>query len=353
MRKMQEYIVKGKHIFIGLEDSKRTWKLCVRCDDLIIHETSMPAEYPILHTYLTRRFPECRIALMYEAGFAGFGLYDRLTADGVTCVVTPPHSVTQAKVSRVKTDTRDARRLAQNLEHQDFKRCWIPDPEWRTDRQLSRTLDQLTQDRTRLKNRIRRFLDFHGLNGTLSPGPWSHARYRALRTMAWPPAVQLPLAVLLDHLAHLEVLQQQVVHALQKVSRKPRYQAAVQAKHRCIGVGWQTAIRLTLEWGPMSRFPTRTRFSAFTGLTPSEYSTGETIRRGRITGASHKPVRQLLIQCAWRAYRRDPVLLAKFQAVWAHSGSKKKAIVAVARKLALRMRACELTGQPYTVGVVE
>lgn len=353
MRKMQEYIVKGKQIFVGLEDSKRTWKLCVRCDDMIIHETSMPAEYPILQTYLTRRYPDCRIAVMYEAGFAGFTLYDRLTAEGIDCVVTPPHTVTQAKVSRMKTDTGDARRLSRNREHHDFKRCWVPDQELRQDRQLGRTLDQLTKEQIRVKNRIRRLLDFHGLNATLPAGCWTDARYRLLETMSWPPALQLPLTLLLEQLATLQTQARRTLLALRDVSRKPRYHAAVLAKQSCVGVGWQSAIRLTLEWGPMSRFISRTGFSAFTGLTPSEYSTGEVIRRGRITGASRKPVRKLLIQCAWRAYNRDPVLLAKFQAVYAHSGSKKKAIVAVARKLALRMRACELSAQPYTVGVVE
>lgn len=68
MRKMQEFIVKGKSIFIGLEDSKRTWKICVRCDGMIVHETSMPTEYNNLHSYLTRRYPDCKIQVMYEAG---------------------------------------------------------------------------------------------------------------------------------------------------------------------------------------------------------------------------------------------------------------------------------------------
>ena len=62
--------------------------------------------------YLRNKFPECTIHLIYEAGFKGFNLYDRLTEDGIDCVVIPPHMVTEPKMNKVKTDKRDARRLA-------------------------------------------------------------------------------------------------------------------------------------------------------------------------------------------------------------------------------------------------
>lgn len=74
MKKVQEYIVKGKDIFIGLEDSKKTWKVCVRSDRMIIHEVSMPARYEVLRNYLRNRYPDCRIKLMYEAGQGEDGL---------------------------------------------------------------------------------------------------------------------------------------------------------------------------------------------------------------------------------------------------------------------------------------
>ena len=66
MRKMLDYIVKGNKIFIGLEDSKKTWRLCVRCDRMVVHEVSLPAEYEVLRAYLFKRYPECEICVMYE-----------------------------------------------------------------------------------------------------------------------------------------------------------------------------------------------------------------------------------------------------------------------------------------------
>lgn len=353
MSKVQDFIVKGKQIFVGLEDSKRTWKLCVRCEGLVIHETSMPAKYDDLRRYFQGRYPCCQITVMYEAGFGGFWLHDCLVSDGIACVVTPAHLVTQEKVSSVKTDRIDARRLARNLENGDYRCCHVPDRERREDRQISRALDQLQKDIVSTKNRIRRFLDFHGLNGDLAAGAWGSSQYRALKELKLSRSLQVCLDIYLRWLEELEGLRRELLGALKLLCEKGRYVKAVQSKQSCVGVGWLSAIRFTLEWGELSRFPCGKHLASYTGLTSREYSTGEAIRRGHITGHGNGQVRRWLVQCAWRAIGRDPALLAKFQAVCHNTGSKKKAIVAVARKLAVRMRAVELTGQPYCIGVIE
>lgn len=131
MRKMQEFIVQGKRIFIGLEDSKKTWRLCVRSEGMVVHTTSMPTLYEALRAYLLERYPDCTITVMYEAGFQGFWLHDLLAKDGIRCVVTPPNKVSGPKDERVKTDKRDAYRLAMNLESGDYVPCCVPDKERR------------------------------------------------------------------------------------------------------------------------------------------------------------------------------------------------------------------------------
>lgn len=353
MRKMQKHIVKSNRIFIGLEDSKRTWKICVRCDGMIVHQTSMPAEYANLHSYLRRNYPDCEIKLMYEAGFGGFWLHDYLEADGIDCIVTPAHLVTQEKVNKVKTDRVDARRLAKNLESSDYVSCHVPDRERREDRQISRTLNQIQGKITSTKNQIRKFLDFHGLNGDLPSGAWKSSRYQSLKLLKLPSSLQFSLDINLKLLDFLEQSKVELLKQLQILSEKERYRESVETKQSCPGVGWLSALRFTLEWGELSRFPTGKHIASYTGFTCSEYSTGETIHRGRITGQGSGKVRGWLIQCAWRAIKLDPVLLNKFQSVWKNSGSKKKAIVAVARKLAVRMRALEILKQTYVVAVIE
>jgi len=353
MRKIQDYILKDNKIYVGLEDSKRTWKLCIRSDGMIVHETSMPADYDNLKRYLGGCYPGCRIQVIYEAGFSGFWLHDLLMRDEIDCVVTPANRVTVAKVNKIKTDKRDARRLAKNLENGDYVRCHVPDAERREDRQLSRTLEQIQRDIIRAKNRIRRFLDFHGLNGDMKHGNWYSSDYRKLRELPLQGSLKVCLDSYLHILDELEETKAAFQKELSLLCKKERYAQSVNAKKSIPGIGLLTAIRLTLEWGEMSRFPSGKHIASFTGLTSREYSTGDSIRRGRITGHGSESVRSWLIQSSWRALRLDPALLEKFQKVWKNSGSKKKAIVAIARKMAVRMRAIELSQYHYCTSVVE
>ena len=94
MKERRDYILRNVKVFVGLEDSKKTWTLCVRSGGMIVHETSMTAEHEVLRNYFNNKFPECQIQVMYEAGFRRFELHNQLVADGWECVVTPPHTVT-------------------------------------------------------------------------------------------------------------------------------------------------------------------------------------------------------------------------------------------------------------------
>jgi len=353
MRRIQQYILKDKEIFVGLEDSKRTWKLCVRSERMVVHHTGMPASYDNLRSYLRNRYPGCKVTLIYEAGFAGFWLHDLLEADGFDCIVTPPNRVSQPKVSRVKTDKIDSHRLALILENGDYTSCWVPDRELREDRQISRTLDQVIKNIKATKNRIRRMLDYHGLNCGLPEGAWSDSDYRKLDSLELGHALQVSFDTQLAQLKHQVAARDRLKGELKALCEKERYRDSVKVKQSVPGVGWLSAIRFSLEWGDLSRFESRKHMASFTGLTSSEYSSGESVRHGRITGQSSEQIRSWLIQCAWRAIRIDPSLLDKFNRVWRNSGSKKKAIVAVARVLAVRLRAVELSGLPYCLGVIE
>ena len=218
--------MRGKEIFVGLEDSKRTWKLAVRSEKMVIHQVSMEAKYPVLIGYLRNKFPGCVIHLIYEAGFKGFNLYDQLTEEGIDCVVIPPHVVTEPKVNRVKTDKRDARRLAKVLENHDFKdSCYVPDKERREDRQVSRTLIALQKDIIRTRNRIRKFLQFHGIEVPF-PDRWGRNEFRALKKLEMSEPLRISLDIFLTQLEELWAHQVALRVALKKLCKKERYHEA-------------------------------------------------------------------------------------------------------------------------------
>jgi transposase len=317
----------------------------------------MPAKYENLRNYFFNRFPDCKITVIYEAGFRGFNLYDSLTGDGWNCVVTPPHTVTQEKCTSQKNDRIDCRRLAKNLENKDYKSCYVHDKQLREDRQISRLYRQIQNNIVRTCNQIRRALEFHGLDEQFSPGRWTEKQYRVLAgsldRFDITESLRYCLEMMLNELAGLRKIKKEVTAKLRALARQERYQEGVEILTSVPGIGILTAIRLALEWGNMKRFKRKEQFANFTGLIPSEHSTGETEHKGHITKQGNRGVRSWLVESSWIAIRKDPVLLGKFNAVLRNSGSQKKAIVAVARKLAIRIRALLLTGQKYEICLIE
>ena len=353
MGNVRQYVVKDKQIFVGLEDSKKTWKVSVRSEGMEVHFASMPARYPVLREYLGQRFPGCSISVVYEAGFRGFWLHDLLQADGIECIVTPPSRVTQARCYSQKNDTVDARRLATILETKDVQACHVPDRERREDRQISRTLLAYQNDITRTRNRIRKLVDMHGVGEDLPAGDWAERDYQTIRVRPLAPMLDKVRNALFATLDHLKAMAKDLHTELKTLTQKERYSSAVALLSSTPGIGWLTAIRLVLEWGEdWSRFHSAKHIASYSGLVASDYSTGESERKGRITGDSASQVRAWLVQCSWTAIRKDPVLLDKFRRVWRNSGSKKKAIVAVARTLVIRLRALLIHQQPYSIGLV-
>lgn len=357
MRKQIQGILRNEKVFVGLEDSKKTWVICVRSGGVVVHETSMPAEYEVLRNYFHNKFPECQVQVMYEAGFRGFELHDQLETDGWGCVVTPPHTVTEEKCQRKKNDRTDCRRLAKNLENGDYHSCFVPDKEQREDRQISRTYGQVQADIKRVCNRIRRMLEFHGLEKGLPAGRWSTAMYARVKLhlgeLEISDSLRFSFEVMLRELEHLRQLRKELLKQLRRLAQSDRYKESVELLQSAPGIGMLTAIRLAMEWGDVSRFGRKEEFASFLGLIPSDYSSGEQERQGHITKQGNRGVRSWLVECSWIAIRKDPALLEKFRRVFKSCGSKKKAIVAVARKLAIRLRRILLSREPYVLGVVE
>ncbi len=358
MKTKIDYRVKGERIYIGLEDSKRTWRLCVRSCDHIVHELGIPAKFENLSEYIKHAYPECTVKLMYEAGFHGFTLHDQLKDIGVACDVIPPHLLVEPKNNKIKTDKRDARRLAMTLQTHDYKdACFVPDKERREDRQISRTMVQIQKKITATKNQIRRELEFHGLDDNFKSGTWYPKDYKDLRgillQLNLSHCLQFSFTIMMDTLDFLLLKKKELFKELRLLMKKDRYKRQMEIYTSIPGIGKLTAIRFILEWGDLRRFPSGKKLSSYTGMIPSEFSTGDTVRKGHITGQGNSQTRAWLIESAWVAIRKDPILNEKFTAIFNRTRSKKIAIVAVARKIAVRMRSCIITDQLYQIGVVK
>lgn len=344
--------VKDKQVSCGMDVHKNHWTICFFCDGEVVEKIKLPANYTkfvfLLQSYSTAR----QLKIVYEAGFSGFWLYHRLAKDGYSCCVTPPNRVPTSS-SKVKTDNRDAESLAMYLSAGLLKSVSVPPVHDEADRRIARRRAQLVKKQTRAKNHIRSFLYLQGIEAPVDiKSKWSN------QYLLWLENIKLEyesdtftLSGLLASYRHIRKEVLEVTRFLRTLSRSPKY--TVNFKHITAlrGVGLITAMTFLLEIFNFKRFKNAEHFSSYLGLTPSQYSSGDHVRLGHITRQGNAHVRKVLVESAWTVIRHDPHLRAKYDRLKAQGTNGKKAIVAVARCLAVRLRRCILDNTDYVIGV--
>jgi transposase len=283
----------------------------------------------------------CRLHVAYEACGFGYELAWWLEEQGVAVTVVAPSRLERAPGARVKTDKIDAGKLAERLEKGVLKGCYVPRRREHERRQLSRTYEQALVDRKRAQVRLRAMLQEHGRLGPEASAGWT-AYQRWLGQQSLPEPLGVCVRELLELRAAAASSAERLKRQVLLLAKAPEYAPIVAAVHEQPGVGRFTSIRLVLELGDMAgRFPSADSFPHYLGLTPGEHSSGDQVHRGHILKAGPGGVRRWLLQCAWMNLRiatPDPVLVACFDRLAPKVG-RKRAIVAVTRRLALRIRA--------------
>ena len=328
----------GERLIIGMDLSRSKWVYACRWAGQQQRRLSSPAELGHLQALVTE-YEHCNVEVIYEACGFGYEIAWWAQQRGIPVTVVPPSTVEKAPGSVVKTDGRDAGDLALRGERKMLKRIHIPSREQHEYRQLSRTYTQALKDRRRQQIRTRLLLQEHGRVVPAGVRSWK-AFTQWLTAQSLPSAVQNCVEELLTLREAADRSVVRLKTALWNVARLPQYRPLVKALCAQGGIGWMTAIRFVLEIGDIHRFATADSLPHYLGLTPSEYSSGEITHRGRIRRCGPRMLRAWMVQCAWQVvnHGNEPVLRRCFERIAERSG-RKKAIVAVARKLALRLRA--------------
>ncbi len=298
---------------------------------------NIPGSWEALISVLSR-YPPDRVTVVYEAGFSGYWLYDCVVGWGARCVVTPPSLIPIVVGNRVKTDRRDSGKLSWLLSRGMLFSIWIPDPMQRSHRQVLRRRRQLVQDRTRLQSRIKAELALHGLSVNTGTGRWTGPVERSLASITFADSWMQQSYTRL--LTMYRLVTEQLVEQtklLRELATTAPYCKRLRLLQTVPGIGVITGMALLLELGQVERFTRADALAAYVGLTPSQYSSGDHIRMGRITGMGNRYLRSLLIEAAWIAIRRDNHLRTVYDRLKQRAGGKR-AIVAVARRLLLAMR---------------
>jgi transposase len=290
-------------VAVGLDVHARSIRVAAVCADELLDERTLPYDEEAVKRVL-RRWPGARCC--YEAGPTGFGLCRYLAERGIECQVVAPGLVPQRPGERVKTDPREARRLARLLAGGLLEPIHVPSPELEAVRDLVRAREDARLDRMRDRHRLSKFCLRQGRR--LPWASWGVARRKWLAEQRFHfPAQQQTFDTYLHALDLVDARIATLEQAIAEAAEQPRWRTLV-AHLRCLrGIDTLTALALVAEIGDFNRFASAEAFMAFVGLVPSEHSSGAQRRQGSITKVGNPHIRRLLVESAWHARRRPKV----------------------------------------------
>jgi len=351
MKKTRKEFQPGDRVFVGIDLHKKKWHVTARTAELELFSGSIPGCWKALQRILDR-YQGHQIETVYEAGYFGFWLHDHLVEYGAECIVTPPSLIPQEYGNKIKTDRRDSRKLAHFLAKGMLKRVWVLTEKERYHREVSRRRRQLVGDRIRTQSRIKAELRLYGIDLPEPDGKWTKIYLGNLGRIRFNNRwMQESFKCLLEQYHFLDGQIVKQTKLLRELSKTELYRERVELLMTIPGIGIIAAMELLLELQDVSRFQRADQLAAYVGLTPSQYTSADKVRMGRITRVGKNSLRATLVQASWALIRKDGVMKEKYDRLKSRSGGKR-AIVAVARILLVRMRRMLLDNNPYVIGLI-
>lgn len=341
----------SKAIFMGIDVHELTYSVSLFFEGEELLNTTYPSDTKHLKKLLVR-YKEFQVHAVYEAGPFGYTLRDWLKSEGVEIIVTPPSKLPVVAGDRVKTDKRDARKLAHLLSCGLLRGVPVPDKRKREDRDLLRTRDQLVEQRKRIFMQIQSKLRFHGIPIRCKSIITRRNRDMILKDSRMGASLRASFEYLLDSYDYYTDCLKRIRQSVLLLSEDAAYKGMVTVLKSIPGVGILTALSFILELPDMRAFDSNEKIGSYVGLTSSEYSSGESQHQGRITRCGNSKIRWLAIQSAWKLIAADMAMKRVYEKIKRRRGGKR-AIVAVARRLIGRMRTILLRNESYQLGLVQ
>ena len=329
-----------KTIYIGIDVHKKTYAVTAICDGIVVKKDTLAAYPEQLVRYIKKYFNGATVRTVYEAGFSGFSLHRYLLAQGIKNIVTHPASIKVSARDRVKTDKRDSLKMAKQLSNEELEGINVPSEKREQFRILTRTRDQLVDHRKRISNQIKSLLFTQGLIDPQDDKKVCKSWLKKIQQFEMSEEMKYSVDLLAQIWLDLDSKIKEVLKKLGEQAKKD----SIDVIYRSVpGVGALSARILANELGDMSHFYNEKGLFSYTGLTPSEYSSGEHKCLGNISRQGKSLLRKILVQVAWSSLKKDKRLLEIFERISKKAG-KKRAIVAIARKIAGCIRSCFKTG---------
>ena len=300
--------------FVGLDVHAETIAVAVAEQDGEVRSIGViPNRCESVRKLVKKLGPVEELHFCYEAGPTGYVLYWQLTALGAQCEVVAPTLVPVRAGDRVKTDRRDALKLARSYRAGELTAVWVPDAAHEALRDLVRAREAAKRDQLRARNRLTKFLLRHGKRPPQGVNPWT------LSYMDWvrkgvhfePRAQQATLLDYLHEVEHMAArvtrLEQAIEEAVQLAPQQMR--EVIEALQALRGIAKVSAVTIVAELGELSRFGEARQLMAYSGTVSREHSSGESCKRGGITKTGNVHLRRIVVEAAW-AYRHAPAVTA-------------------------------------------
>lgn len=298
--------------FLGLDVHAETIAVAVAEPEGAVRSVGViPNRLEAVRRLVKKLGPAEQLRACYEAGPTGYALYWQLTGLGVACEVIAPTLVPVKAGDRVKTDRRDAERLARCYRAGDLTAVWVPDAAHEALRDLVRAREAANGDALRARHRLTKLLLRRGCRPAVGVRAWTVAWWAWLRREVRfePAALEVTFLDYVDAVDHALARVARLEHAIEAAvaDAPPAMQAVIAALQALRGIARVSAATIVAEVGELSRFASARQLMGYSGGVPREDSSGPRVRRGGITKTGNAHLRRIVGEAGW-AYRHRPCL---------------------------------------------
>lgn len=339
-------LTENDEVYVGLDVHKKSYSVAIWLNDAPEIDFIMPAD----NQKLLKLFDKIRIALkrvVYEAGPTGYTLARSLQKSSLPIWVVAPSKTPRQSARESKTDRLDCKTLAKYAAKGLLRPIAIPTRQQESDRQLTRTREQLVSKQSRVKLQIKSFLLQYGIKQPPSLKSWSTNAFKELKAIKLSKQLRFCLDMLLEQLHFLQEQLKKIARQLQQTFSKERHTCKVKVLLTHPGIGPVIARQFIAEIFSPRRFRYKTEMAKYVGFSPMVIQSGQSLRDGPITKTGRPELRSNLIEAAWIWIRKDPGAYKIFMRILHNTGEKNKAITAMARRLAIHLWRMICENRPY------
>lgn len=291
-------------IFIGLDTHKTFTQLAVLKDERGAKPESLgkintnKSAFIKLARQLQSKYPKATLHFIYEAGPCGYWIYRLLTSLGHCCYIIAPSLIPKKPGDKVKTDKRDAAKLAKLFKAEELTTIYVPEAEDEAIRDLSRARETAMNDLKDAKFQLKGLFLRNNIKCDVKDN-WSNQHLRWLTELVLPhPSQQIVLQEMIQTITERTKRVARLVNELEHQVKQWRYYPVVKAIQAMRGVRMLVAVGTIAELGDLRRFDHPRKLMAYLGLVPSENSSGDKRKLGKITKCGNGRARRLLIEGA-------------------------------------------------------